>query len=125
MKDLFCVLHCLLIMLSLMCEERSRSKYLTNCVIIRGQPGWKNRKGPLQANDRRFSPSIFIIVSTYLFLAGLGLCCCSGFSLVATCELLTVVCSLVKNKGYRVRGLQQLKHVGSQSWFPGSRAQAQ
>ena len=102
MKGLFYVGHWVLNMLSLMCEGRSESKCLISCVIIRDQPGWKNRKGPLQANNRRFSPSVFIIVSTYLFLAGLGLCCCSGFSLVATCELLPVVSSLVKNKGYRV-----------------------
>ena len=32
----------------LMCEERSRSKCLSS-VIIREQPGWKNRKGSLQS----------------------------------------------------------------------------
>ena len=111
-KGLFCVGHWMLIMLSLMCEERSRSKCLTS-VIIREQPGWKNRKGPLQANNRRFSLRVFIIVSISLFLAGLGLCCCSGSSLVTVCGLLTVVSSLVKSMGYKVRGLQQLKHVGS------------
>ena len=102
----------MLIMLSLMCEERSRSKCLSS-VIIREQPGWKNRKGPLQASNRRFSPSVFIIVSVSLFLTGLGLCCFLGFSLVAVCGLLTVVSSLVNSMGYRVRGLQQLKQVGS------------
>ena len=112
MKGLFCVEHWVLIMLSLMREERSRSKCLSS-VIIREQPGWKNRKGPLQASNRRFSPSVFIIVSVSLFLAGLGLCCYSGFSLVAVCGLLTVVSSLVKSMGCRVRWLQQLKYVGS------------
>ena len=106
MKGLFCVEHWVLIMLSLMYEERSRSKCLTSCVIIREQPDWKNRKGPLQANNRRFSLRVFIIVSISLFLAGLGLCCCSGSSLVTVCGLLTVVSSLVKSMDYRVRGLQ-------------------
>ena len=49
MKGLLCVGHWGLIMLHLMCEEKSRSKCLTSCVIIRDQPGWKNRKGPLQS----------------------------------------------------------------------------
>ena len=113
MKGWFCVEHWVLIMLNLMCEERSRSKCLTSCVIIREQPGWTNRKGPLQANNRRFSLRVFIIVSISLFLAGLGLCCCSGSSLVTVCGLLTVVSSLVKSMGYMVRGLQQLWHIGS------------
>ena len=103
----------MLIMLSLMCEERFRSKCLISCVIIREQPGWKSRKEPLQANNRRFSLRVFIIVSIYLFLAGLGLCCCSSSSLVTVCGLLTVVSSFVKSMGYRVRGLQQLWHIGS------------
>ena len=49
MMRLFCVEQWVLIMLSLMCEERSRNKCLISCVIIRDQPGWKNRKGPLQS----------------------------------------------------------------------------
>ena len=106
MKGWFYVEHWVLIMLSLMLEERYRNKCLTSCFTIREQAGWKNRKGPLQANNRRFSLRVFIIVSISLFLAGLGLCCCSGSSLVTVCGLLTVVSSLVKSMGYRVRGLQ-------------------
>ena len=49
MKGLFCVGHWVLNMLSLMCEERSRSKCLTSCAVIGDQPGWKNRNRPLQS----------------------------------------------------------------------------
>ena len=49
MKGLFCVGHGVLNMLSLVSEERSKSKCVISCVIIRDQPGWKNRKGPLQS----------------------------------------------------------------------------
>ena len=47
MKALFCVGHGVLNMLSLVCEERSKSTCVISCVIIRDQPGWKNRKRPL------------------------------------------------------------------------------
>ena len=58
----------MLIMLSLMCEERFRSKCLISCVIIREQPGWKSRKEPLQANNKRFSLRVFIVVSIDFWL---------------------------------------------------------
>ena len=57
----------------------------------------------------------YIIVFTYLFLAVLGLCCCTGFSLVvasggyspvAVHGLLIVVASLVAELGSRAHGLQ-------------------
>lgn len=46
----------------------------------------------------------------YLFLAGLGLCCCAGFSLVgyslvAVCEPLFAVASLIADHGLYGRGL--------------------
>ena len=56
-----------------------------------------------------------MILFVYLFLAGLDLHCCSGFSPVArsrddslavVCRLLTVVVSLVAKPGSRVHGLQ-------------------
>ena len=103
MMVLFCVEHWVLIMLSLICEERSRNK----CLIVPSSETnlvGKTERGHCKANNR-FSSNVFIIVSIYLFLAVLGLCCCLGFSLVATCELLTVVSSLVKSMGYRVRRL--------------------
>ena len=111
MKGWFCVEHWVLIMLSLMCEERSRNKCLIVSLSETSLVG-KTERGHCKANNR-FSSSAFIIVSIYLFLAVLGLCCCLGFSLVATCKLLTVASSLVKNMGYRVRRLQQLWHRGS------------
>ena len=111
MMGLFCVEQWVLIMLSLMCEERSRNKYLIVSSSETNLVG-KTERGHCKANNR-FSSSVFIIVSIYLFLAMLGLCCCLGFSLVATCELLTVVSSLVKSLGYRVQRLQQLWHRGS------------
>ena len=111
MMKLFCVEHWVLIMLSLMCGQRSRNK----CLIVPSSETnlvGKTEKGHCKANNR-FSSSVLIIVSIYLFLAVLDLCCRLGFSLVATCELLTVVSSLVKSMGYRVRRLQQLWHRGS------------
>ena len=111
MMGLFCVEQWVLIMLSLMCEERSRNKYLIVSSSETNLVG-KTERGHCKANNR-FSSNVFIIVSIYLFLAVLGLCCCLGFSLVATCELLTVVSSLVKSMGYRVQRLQQLWHRGS------------
>ena len=66
----------------------------------------KTESGHCKTNNRRFSLRVFIILFIYLFLAVLGLCCCLGFSLVATCEPLIVVSSLVKSMGYRVQGLQ-------------------
>ena len=106
MKGLFCVGHGVLNMLSLVCEERSKSKCVISCVIIRDQPVGKTERGHCKTNNRRFSLRVFIILFIYLFLAVLGLCCCLGFSLVATCEPLIVVSSLVKSMGYRVQGLQ-------------------
>ena len=103
MMVLFCVEHWVLIMLSLICEERSRNKCLIVSLSETSLVG-KTERGHCKANNR-FSSNVFIIVSIYLFLAVLGLCCCLGFSLVATCELLTVVSSLVKSMGYRVRRL--------------------
>ena len=73
----------------------------------------KTESGHCKTNNRRFSLRVFIILFIYLFLAVLGLCCCLGFSLVATREPLIVVSSLVKSMGCRVRWLQQLKYVGS------------
>ena len=58
----------------------------------------------------------------YLFLAVLGLCCCTwafsscgewGLLFIAVCGLLIVVASLVAEHGLQVRGLQQLQHLGS------------
>ena len=106
MKGLFCVGHGVLNMLSLVSEERSKSKCVISCVIIRDQPVGKTERGCCKTNNRRFSLRVFIILFIYLFLAVLGLCCCLGFSLVATCELLIVGSSLVKSMGYRVQGLQ-------------------
>ena len=108
MMVLFCVEHWVLIMLSLICEERSRNKCLIVSLSETSLVG-KTERGHCKANNR-FSSNVFIIVSIYLFLAVLGLCCCLGFSLVATCELLTVVSSLVKSMGYRV---QRLNSCGS------------
>ena len=60
-------------------------------------------------------------VFIYLFLAVLGLCCCVGFSLVASsegyspvvvCECLTVVASLVVELGLQTHGGQQLQCTG-------------
>ena len=42
----------------------------------------KTERGHFKANKIRFSPSVFIILFIYLFLAVLGLCCCLGFILV-------------------------------------------
>ena len=67
------------------------------------------------------------IKKNHLFMAVLGLHCCTGFSLVVASggyffvvllELLTEVASLVAKPGSGVHGLQEL-------WFPDSRAQAQ
>ena len=105
MMKLFCVEHWVLIMLSLMCEERSRNK----CLIVPSSETnlvGKTERGHCKANNRRFSSRVLIILFIYLFLAVLGLCCCLGFSLVATCEPLIVVSSLVKSMGYSVQGLQ-------------------
>ena len=64
----------------------------------------------------------------YLFLAGLGLCCCMGFSLVeasrgyalvAVCELLFAVASLVAEHGFYGCGLQSLRPRGSVVESPG------
>ena len=60
----------------------------------------------------------------YLFLGGLGLCCCSGFSLVLESggyslvvvhRLLTVVAPVLEH---------QLRRTGFSNWLKGSRAQA-
>ena len=60
-----------------------------------------------------------------LFLAVLGLCCCTGFSLVVESEgyslavvvrLLSAVASLVGSMGSRVRGLQLLLLPASRAW---------
>ena len=64
----------------------------------------------------------------YIFLAVLGLCCCSwAFSscgerellFVAVRGLLIAVASLVAEHGLQVPGLQQLQHVGSVVAAPG------
>ena len=73
-----------------------------------------------------FKLSFFFIVLInlfiYLFLAALGLCCCTrpfsscgerGLLFVAVRGLLTAVVSLVAEHGLQARGLQQLWHVGS------------
>ena len=67
MKGLLCVGHWGLIMLHLMCEERSRSKCLTS-VIIRTNLVGKTERGHCKTNNRRFSPSIFIILLIYFWL---------------------------------------------------------
>ena len=87
---------------------------MSNKLCYHQRATWlEKQKGATEENNRRFSLRVFIIVSISLFLAGLGLCCCSGSSLVTVCGLLTVVSSLVKSMGYMVRGLQQLWHIGS------------
>ena len=49
----------------------------------------KTERSPCKANKIRFSPSVFIIyLFIYLFLAVLGLCCCSGRKQRGTNELL-------------------------------------
>ena len=64
----------------------------------------------------------FLIYLFILFLAALGLCCCTrafsscgeqGLLFVAVRGLLTAVASLVAEHGHQARGLQQLWHVGS------------
>ena len=66
----------------------------------------------------------FTILCIYLFLAMLGLHCCSGFSLVvasggyplvAVLRLLIAVAFLVAEHGHVLGhvGLQELQHVGS------------
>ena len=52
----------------------------------------------------------------------LGLCCCSGFSLVAVCGLLNVVASLVAEHGLWVRMLSSSRHEGYVGEASGSQA---
>ena len=76
-----------------------------------------------------FYKFIYLIYLIYLFLAALGLHCCTrafsccsewGLLLVAVRGLLIVVASLVVEHGLQVHGLQQLWHIGFSSC--GSRA---
>ena len=70
-----------------------------------------------------------------IYLAVLGHCCCTGFSLVAqswgysSCREQAshwggLSCCRT-HKSFRVCGLQELQHLGQQLQLPGSRAQAQ
>ena len=61
----------------------------------------------------------------YLFLSGLGLCCCMSsslvavsrsFSLAAVDRLFIAVVPLVAELGLQVHGLQELWPVGSRAW---------
>ena len=63
-----------------------------------------------------------LIYLIYLFLAALGLHCCTqafsscgeqGLLFVVVCRLLIAVASLVAEHGLQARGLQYLWHVGS------------
>ena len=65
---------------------------------------------------------LFIYLLTYLFMAVLGLCCCTwafsscgkqGLLFIAVCGLLIVVASLVAEHGLQTHELQQLWHTGS------------
>ena len=65
---------------------------------------------------------IYINLFIYLFLAALGLCCCTlafsscgerGLLFVAVCGLLIAVAFLVAEHGLQAHKLQQLQHVGS------------
>ena len=86
---------------------------MSNKLCYHQRATWLEKQKGATASKQQKILRDFIIVSIYLFLAGLGLCCCSSSSLVTVCGLLTVVSSFVKSMGYRVRGLQQLWHIGS------------
>ena len=66
--------------------------------------------------------SQYNILFIYLFMAGLGLCCCAqafsscseqGLFFVAVHELPIAVASLIAEHRLQARGLQQLQHMGS------------
>ena len=117
------------------CSEGAHSSFLLKPRKGRGLLGKGYFVGfcfsPLEYKARQAEPGIRFRSSTFsrkhflfmhLFLAVLGLCCCSGFSLVvaaggyplpAGSQLL-----LSQSTGSRVLGLQSLQ-------LPGSRAQAQ
>ena len=69
-----------------------------------------------------FPPSILFLKCLFIYLAALGLCCCTwafsscgeqGLLFGAVHGLLIAVASLVAEHGLQARGLQQLQHTGS------------
>ena len=78
---------------------------------------------------KSFAHFLFVLF-IYLFMAALGLCCCTwafsscreqGLLLVALRRLLIAVASLVAEHGLQARGLQQLWHTGLVAlWHVGS-----
>ena len=73
----------------------------------------------------KFSLNIFIYF-IYFILAVLGLCCCSGYSLVAVCRFLIAVASLVVEHGlWSVWASVVVAHGHRSFGFRNSRAQAQ
>ena len=76
----------------------------------------------LNKNFQRKQCNVLLIYLIYLFLAVLGLRCCTrafsicvewGLLFVAVPGLLIVVACLVVEQGLQARGLQQLLHAGS------------
>lgn len=64
---------------------------------------------------------LFIFGSLFIYLSGRmagSLCGCTGFSLVAVSELLTVVSPLVEEHRLQGTGLQQLWRAGSAAAAP-------